>query len=176
MTKAKIPKGVQEGDPGGASGQVGPKTPQATPGVEQKSGQVPTGAGGGGQVTPKTPPPGAGPQLAEKDELDAKQRLALWLGGNFINNNGKNRSAIPKVDKAMRACVSANGWPAADPAETIARGKYVLSQFSNGVLISDLDKNNMPGSGQAKKQEFFNGKEPCKTINPDEAVAFDVAV
>ena len=25
-------------------------------------------------------------------------------------------------------------------------------------------------------QEFFNGKEPCKSINPDEAVAFGAAV
>jgi L1 cell adhesion molecule like protein len=25
-------------------------------------------------------------------------------------------------------------------------------------------------------QDFFNGKEPCKTINPDEAVAYGAAV
>jgi len=25
-------------------------------------------------------------------------------------------------------------------------------------------------------KEFFNGKEPCKSINPDEAVAFGAAV
>merc|ERR1711871_799344 len=30
--------------------------------------------------------------------------------------------------------------------------------------------------GQAMIQEFFNGKEPCKSINPDEAVAFGAAV
>jgi heat shock protein 1/8 len=29
---------------------------------------------------------------------------------------------------------------------------------------------------QAMIQEFFNGKEPCKSINPDEAVAFGAAV
>merc|ERR1712144_113123 len=30
--------------------------------------------------------------------------------------------------------------------------------------------------GQAMIQEFFNGKEPCKSINPDEAVAYGAAV
>merc|ERR1711988_1611178 len=29
---------------------------------------------------------------------------------------------------------------------------------------------------QTMIQEFFNGKEPCKSINPDEAVAFGAAV
>merc|ERR1711972_408969 len=29
---------------------------------------------------------------------------------------------------------------------------------------------------QAMIQEFFNGKDPCKSINPDEAVAFGAAV
>ena len=29
---------------------------------------------------------------------------------------------------------------------------------------------------QAMIQEFFNGKEPCKSINPDEAVAYGAAV
>merc|ERR1712050_112872 len=29
---------------------------------------------------------------------------------------------------------------------------------------------------QSMIQEFFNGKEPCKSINPDEAVAFGAAV
>merc|ERR1712087_1026689 len=29
---------------------------------------------------------------------------------------------------------------------------------------------------QSMLQEFFNGKEPCKSINPDEAVAFGAAI
>merc|ERR1712176_1070951 len=29
---------------------------------------------------------------------------------------------------------------------------------------------------QSMIQEFFNGKEPCKSINPDEAVAYGAAV
>jgi L1 cell adhesion molecule like protein len=52
---------------------------------------------------------------------------------------------------------------------------------------SGIDKHNVHevvlvgGSSRIKKvqsmvQEFFNGKEPCKSINPDEAVAYGAAV
>merc|ERR1712087_733711 len=40
---------------------------------------------------------------------------------------------------------------------------------------SGIDKRGVP-KVQSMIQEFFNGKEPCKSINPDEAVAFGAAV
>merc|ERR1712003_569997 len=70
---------------------------------------------------------------------------AFWQGGDFIKNDEPQgnqvfcqmNECIPEVVKAMRACVKETGSAklfsanitADDPAEMIARGKYVLSQF-----------------------------------------------
>merc|ERR1712222_315925 len=70
---------------------------------------------------------------------------AFWMGGDFIKNDEpqgnqifcQTNECIPEVVKAMRACIKETGESklfsanitADDPAEMIARGRYVLSQF-----------------------------------------------
>ena len=70
----------------------------------------------------------------------------FWQGGDFIKNDEPQgnqvfcqmNECIPEVVKAMRACIKETGSSklfsanitADDPNEMIARGKYVLSQFS----------------------------------------------
>jgi len=72
--------------------------------------------------------------------VDAGVCYAFWMGGDFIKNDApfcQMNECIPEVVKAMRACIKETGESklfsanitADDPAEMIARGKYVLSQF-----------------------------------------------
>merc|ERR1712076_277489 len=82
---------------------------------------------------------------------------AFWQGGDFIKNDEPQgnqvfcqmNECIPEVVKAMRACVKETGIAklfsanitADDPAEMVARGKYVMSQFGplgeNTALLVD---------------------------------------
>ncbi len=66
----------------------------------------------------------------------------------------------------FRACL--------DPVEKVLRdAKMDKSQVHEVVLVGGSTR--IPKVQQLVK-DFFNGKEPCKSINPDEAVAYGAAV
>jgi heat shock 70kDa protein 1/2/6/8 len=61
-----------------------------------------------------------------------------------------------------------------DPCEKVLRdSKIAKNQVHEIVLVGGSTR--IP-KVQAMLSEFFNGKEPCKSINPDEAVAFGATV
>ena len=60
-----------------------------------------------------------------------------------------------------------------DPVEKVMRdAKLSKSQVNEVVLVGGSTR--IPKI-QSLLADFFNGKEPCKSINPDEAVAHDAA-
>merc|ERR1712159_288473 len=85
------------------------------------------------------------PKLGLQPKPFGEACYAFWMGGDFIKNDEPQgnqvfcqmNECIPEVVKAMRACIKETGQAklfsanitADDPVETIARGKYVLSQF-----------------------------------------------
>merc|ERR1711879_307717 len=85
------------------------------------------------------------PKLGLQPKPFGEACYAFWQGGDFIKNDEPQgnqvfcqmNECIPEVVKAMRACIKETGSAklfsanitADDPAEMIARGKYVLSQF-----------------------------------------------
>merc|ERR1712156_705527 len=85
------------------------------------------------------------PKLGLQPKPFGEACYAFWQGGDFIKNDEPQgnqvfcqmNECIPEVVKAMRACVKETGRAklfsanitADDPAEMIARGKYILSQF-----------------------------------------------
>merc|ERR1711979_108114 len=85
------------------------------------------------------------PKLGLQPKPFGEACYAFWLGGDFIKNDEPQgnqvfcqmNECIPEVVKAMRAATKETGQSklfsanitADDPAEMIARGKYVLSQF-----------------------------------------------
>merc|ERR1719399_1587291 len=85
------------------------------------------------------------PKLGLQPKPFGEACYAFWLGGDFIKNNEPQgnqvfcqmNECIPEVVKGMRAAIKETGQAklfsanitADDPAEMIARGKYVLSQF-----------------------------------------------
>jgi len=85
------------------------------------------------------------PKLGLQPKPFGEACYAFWMGGDFIKNDEPQgnqifcqmNECIPEVVKAMRACIKETGESklfsanitADDPAEMIARGKYVLSQF-----------------------------------------------
>merc|ERR1712004_787627 len=85
------------------------------------------------------------PKLGLQPKPFGEACYAFWQGGDFIKNDEPQgnqvfcqmNECIPEVVKAMRACIKETGQSklfsanitADDPAEMIARGKYVLSQF-----------------------------------------------
>lgn len=61
-----------------------------------------------------------------------------------------------------------------DPCEKVLRdSKIAKNQVDEIVLVGGSTR--IP-KVQSMLSEFFNGKEPCKSINPDEAVAFGATV
>merc|ERR1712194_337900 len=61
-----------------------------------------------------------------------------------------------------------------DPCEKVLRdSKIAKNQVDEIVLVGGSTR--IP-KVQSMLAEFFNGKEPCKSINPDEAVAFGATV
>jgi heat shock 70kDa protein 1/2/6/8 len=61
-----------------------------------------------------------------------------------------------------------------DPCEKVLRdSKIAKNQVDEIVLVGGSTR--IP-KVQAMLSDFFNGKEPCKSINPDEAVAFGATV
>jgi L1 cell adhesion molecule like protein len=61
-----------------------------------------------------------------------------------------------------------------EPVETVMKDSGMSkTEISEIVLVGGSTR--IP-KVQAMIKEFFNGKEPCKSINPDEAVAFGAAV
>ena len=85
------------------------------------------------------------PKLGLQPKPFGEACYAFWQGGDFIKNDEPQgnqvfcqmNECIPEVVKAMRACIKETGVgklfsaniTADDPNETIARGKYCLSQF-----------------------------------------------
>merc|ERR1712222_106989 len=85
------------------------------------------------------------PKLGLQPKPFGEACYAFWMGGDFIKNDEPQgnqifcqmNECIPEVVKAMRACIKETGESklfsanitADDPAEMIARGGYVLSQF-----------------------------------------------
>merc|ERR1719437_221731 len=85
------------------------------------------------------------PKLGLQPKPFGEACYAFWQGGDFIKNDEPQgnqvfcqmNECIPEVVKAMRAAIKETGMSklfsanitADDPAEMIARGKYVLSQF-----------------------------------------------
>merc|ERR1712032_648986 len=85
------------------------------------------------------------PKLGLQPKPFGEACYAFWMGGDFIKNDEPQgnqvfcqmNECIPEVVKAMRACIKETGSSklfsanitADDPAEMIARGKYVMSQF-----------------------------------------------
>lgn len=59
------------------------------------------------------------------------------------------------------------------PVETVLAGKIDKRSVDEVVLVGGSTR--IP-KVQQMITEFFNGKEPCKSINPDEAVAYGAAV
>jgi L1 cell adhesion molecule like protein len=60
------------------------------------------------------------------------------------------------------------------PVEKVLRDSKIDKRQVNEVVL--VGGSTRIPKVQAMIQEFFNGKEPCKSINPDEAVAFGAAV
>merc|ERR1712159_393547 len=97
------------------------------------------------------------PKLGLQPKPFGEACYAFWQGGDFIKNDEPQgnqafcqmHECIPEVVKAMRACIKETGEQklfsanitADDPAEMIARGKYVLGQFGpmaeNCALLVD---------------------------------------
>merc|ERR1719323_1702664 len=85
------------------------------------------------------------PKLGLKPKPFGEACYAFWQGGDFIKNDEPQGNqvycqmsdCIPEVVSAMRACIEETGVAklfsanitADDPAEMVARGKYILSQF-----------------------------------------------
>merc|ERR1711972_828221 len=85
------------------------------------------------------------PKLGLQPKPFGEACYAFWQGGDFIKNDEPQgnqvfcqmNECIPEVVKAMRACIKVTGESklfsanitADDPAEMIARAKYVMSQF-----------------------------------------------
>eukprot|EP00413_Alexandrium_margalefii_P050024 CAMPEP_0204610778 /NCGR_PEP_ID=MMETSP0661-20131031/61682_1 /ASSEMBLY_ACC=CAM_ASM_000606 /TAXON_ID=109239 /ORGANISM="Alexandrium margalefi, Strain AMGDE01CS-322" /LENGTH=647 /DNA_ID=CAMNT_0051622603 /DNA_START=89 /DNA_END=2032 /DNA_ORIENTATION=+ len=85
------------------------------------------------------------PKLGLQPKPFGEACYGFWQGGDFIKNDEPQgnqvfcqmNECIPEVVTAMRACIKETGVAklfsanitADDPAEMVARGKYVLSQF-----------------------------------------------
>ena len=85
------------------------------------------------------------PKLGLRPKPFGEACRAFWQGGDFIKNDEpqgnqvycQTDECIPEVVYAMRVCIQETGVAklfsaniiADDPAEMIARGKYILSQF-----------------------------------------------
>merc|ERR1712176_421937 len=85
------------------------------------------------------------PKLGLQPKPFGEACYGFWQGGDFIKNDEPQgnqvfcqmNECIPEVVKAMRACIKETGSSklfsanitADDPAEMIARAKYVMSQF-----------------------------------------------
>merc|ERR1712139_342684 len=94
------------------------------------------------------------PKLGLQPKPFGEACYAFWQGGDFIKNDEPQgnqafcqmHECIPEVVKAMRACIKETGEQklfsanitADDPAEMIARGKYVLAQFGPMAELTAL--------------------------------------
>ena len=124
---------------------------------------------------------------------DFDNRLVEYCAGEFRRKTGidikKNAKALRRVrascEKAKRALSAAT--QATVDIDALMDGEdlnVVITRSKFEDLCMDLFKKCMPlvgGSTRIPKvqqmvQEFFNGKEPNKGINPDEAVAYGAAV
>ncbi|CAE8624804.1 unnamed protein product, partial [Polarella glacialis] len=90
------------------------------------------------------------PKLGLQPKPFGEACYAFWQGGDFIKNDEPQgnqvfcqmNECIPEVVKAMRAAIKETGSSklfsasitADDPNEMIARGKYVLSHLSDGII------------------------------------------
>merc|ERR1712178_507524 len=126
-------------------------------------------------------------------------------GKDFSTNNRALRRLRTQCERAKRTLSSSTQatieidslYEGIDFSCTISRARFEelnMDYFRNSMgpvekclRDSCVDKKNfhevvlVGGSTRIPKvqsmiQEFFNGKEPCKSINPDEAVAFGAAV
>ena len=93
-------------------------------------------------------------------ELDS-----LFEGVDFFTSISKARFEELNAD-LFRKCI--------DPVDKVLRdAKFDKSQVHDVVLVGGSTR--IP-KVQTMLQEYFNGKELCKSINPDEAVAYGAAV
>jgi len=90
---------------------------------------------------------------------------SLYEGIDFFTNITRARFEELNID-LFRGCL--------DPVEKVLRdSKIGKAQVSDVVLVGGSTR--IP-KVQQLLQEFFNGKELCRSINPDEAVAYGAAV
>ena len=90
---------------------------------------------------------------------------SLFEGVDFNSNITRARFEDMNGD-LFRSCI--------DPVERVLRdSKMSKDQINEVVLVGGSTR--IPKVQQLVK-DFFNGKEPCKSINPDEAVAYGAAV
>merc|ERR1712054_301019 len=90
---------------------------------------------------------------------------AFFEGVDFFTSMGRARFEELNMD-LFRKCM--------DPVEKVLRdAKMGKSQIHDVVLVGGSTR--IP-KVQQLLQDFFNGKELCKSINPDEAVAYGAAV
>merc|ERR1712118_22132 len=90
---------------------------------------------------------------------------SLYEGIDFYTSFTRARFEELNMD-LFRKCL--------DPVEKVLRdGKFDKSQIHDVVLVGGSTR--IP-KVQQLLQNFFNGKELCKSINPDEAVAYGAAV
>merc|ERR1712118_315979 len=90
---------------------------------------------------------------------------SLYEGIDFYTSFTRARFEELNMD-LLRKCL--------DPVEKVLRdGKFDKSQIHDVVLVGGSTR--IP-KVQQLLQSFFNGKELCKSINPDEAVAYGAAV
>lgn len=90
---------------------------------------------------------------------------SLFEGIDFYSSVTRARFEELNMD-LFRSCL--------DPVEKVLRdSKLSKGQIDEVVLVGGSTR--IP-KVQQLLQDFFNGKEPCKSINPDEAVAYGAAV
>ncbi|GCA62520.1 heat shock protein 70 family protein [Kipferlia bialata] len=90
---------------------------------------------------------------------------SLFEGIDFFTTLTRARFEERCMD-LFRSCI--------DPVERVLRdAKMGKSEVNEIVLVGGSTR--IPKIQQLIK-DFFNGKEPCKTINPDEAVAYGAAI
>ena len=91
------------------------------------------------------------------------ETLADWI--DYFTNMTRAKFEELNMDY-FRGCI--------DPVERVLRDAALAkNQIHEVVLVGGSTR--IP-KVQQLIQEFFNGKEPCKAINPDEAVAYGAAV
>merc|ERR1711998_779213 len=90
---------------------------------------------------------------------------AFFEGVDFFTSVSRARFEELNMD-LFRKCM--------DPVEKVLRdSKIAKNRVHDVVLVGGSTR--IP-KVQTMLQEFFNGKEPCRSINPDEAVAYGAAV